>query len=165
VRNGKRTQIARVSEWVTLLCSPFTSLPCLSFFAYEYDVLCKYQSGKRLLVRLSTKSTVYKSQDRQMYVCHNIEACRVNHCCSGKAISITYCVCMCFCSLKYAACNAHVPYYIFICGLCRCNVFLCCIMNHTILREKKSFWTWNMCFWFNGFLTVHHSVDLNLSPT
>jgi len=34
--------------------------------------------------------------------------CPCNHCCSGKAISITYSECVC--SLRYPACNAHVPY-------------------------------------------------------
>ena len=36
----------------------------------------------------------------------NIEARSCNYCCSGKAISITYCVC----SLSYPARNAHAPY-------------------------------------------------------
>jgi hypothetical protein len=31
-----------------------------------------------------------------------------NHCCSGKAVSITYSECVC--SLSHPACNAHVPY-------------------------------------------------------
>jgi len=31
-----------------------------------------------------------------------------NHCCSGKAISITYSECVC--SLSYRACTAHAPY-------------------------------------------------------
>jgi len=37
-----------------------------------------------------------------------------NHCCSGKAISITYCECMCvsvcICSQGYPAWNAHAQY-------------------------------------------------------
>jgi len=36
----------------------------------------------------------------------NIEARSCNHCCSGKAMSITYCMC----SFRYPACNAHAPY-------------------------------------------------------
>jgi hypothetical protein len=39
-----------------------------------------------------------------MYVWRNIEARSRNHCCNGKAISITYCVCVC--SLSYPACKA-----------------------------------------------------------
>ena len=31
-----------------------------------------------------------------------------NHCCSGKAISITHSECVC--NLSHSACNAHVPY-------------------------------------------------------
>ena len=32
-----------------------------------------------------------------MYVWRNTEARSSNHCCSGKAMSITYCVCVCVC--------------------------------------------------------------------
>jgi hypothetical protein len=38
----------------------------------------------------------------------NIEARSWNHCCSGKAINITYSDCVC--SLRYLASNAHAPY-------------------------------------------------------
>ena len=31
-----------------------------------------------------------------------------SHCCSGKALSVTYSECVC--SLSYPACKAHVPY-------------------------------------------------------
>ena len=50
-----------------------------------------------------------------MYVQSNNEARSCNHCCSGKAISITCCVCVCVCvcacvcSLTYSACNVHAP--------------------------------------------------------
>ena len=49
----------------------------------------------------------------------NNEARSHNHCCHRKEISMTYslCVFMCVCSLNYPECNAHVPYYIVICGL------------------------------------------------
>ena len=39
---------------------------------------------------------------------HNIQACSCNYCCSGKAVSITYCERVC--SLSYPACNMHAPY-------------------------------------------------------
>jgi hypothetical protein len=29
----------------------------------------------------------------------------------------------CVCSLIYAACKAHAPYYIVTCGLCGCTIF------------------------------------------
>jgi hypothetical protein len=41
-----------------------------------------------------------------------------NHCCSGRAVSITYCecvcvcVCVCVCSLTYSTYNAHASYYL-----------------------------------------------------
>jgi len=49
-----------------------------------------------------------------------IEARSCNHCCTGKAISIKNCECVCVraCArLIYAACNATVPYFIVTCGL------------------------------------------------
>jgi hypothetical protein len=43
-----------------------------------------------------------------MHVERNIEALSLNHCCSGKAISITYSKCVC--SHSYQPCNAYAPY-------------------------------------------------------
>ena len=40
----------------------------------------------------------------------NVEVRSYNRCSSGKARSSTYCACVCFCSLRYPACNAHAPY-------------------------------------------------------
>jgi len=40
---------------------------------------------------------------------YSIEAYWRNHCCSGKAIRISYFKSVC--SLRYPACNAHAPYY------------------------------------------------------
>jgi hypothetical protein len=56
----------------------------------------------------------------------NIEACSMNHCCSGTAISITYCVCTC--SLRYPSCNAHVSYYLL------WPVGLCHIFPHYLIN-------------------------------
>jgi hypothetical protein len=39
-----------------------------------------------------------------MHVSRNVEACSCNHHCSGKAIIITHCECVC------PACNAHATY-------------------------------------------------------
>jgi hypothetical protein len=53
-----------------------------------------------------------------MNVSSNIEARSCNHCCSGKAISITHAACVCcVCSLSYPVYNKDVPYYIAIRGL------------------------------------------------
>ena len=47
-------------------------------------------------------------------ICHvmwcTIEARYCKHCCSEKAITIVYSVCVCVCSLRYPTCNAHAPY-------------------------------------------------------
>jgi hypothetical protein len=57
-----------------------------------------------------------------MYLWRNTEALSCKHCCSRKAISITYSANVCVCSLRYLAWNPHGPkfhpwrarlYYIF----------------------------------------------------
>ena len=55
-------------------------------------------------------------QYRQCTYKHNIEARYRNHCCSGKAISITYSECVSV-TLVNPACNAPAPCYIAICDL------------------------------------------------
>jgi hypothetical protein len=60
-------------------------------------------------------------QHRQcMYKC-NIQAHLHNICCYGKAINITYSVCVC--GLSYPACKAHGVYCIVICGLPGSTIF------------------------------------------
>jgi len=62
----------------------------------------------------------------------NIEVCSCNHCCSGKAMSITYSECVC--SLSYPAHNAYALY----CHLRRVwlhHIFLCHLMNNTIFKK------------------------------
>jgi hypothetical protein len=49
-----------------------------------------------------------KDARQAMYICRTIEARSRNHCCSGKAINITYSQCVC--SPKYPASNAHALY-------------------------------------------------------
>jgi hypothetical protein len=58
-------------------------------------------------------------EDRQCIYKRNIEARSRNHCCRGKAISVTY--------SEYASIalvKAHVLYYIVICGLPGSTMFL-----------------------------------------
>ena len=45
-----------------------------------------------------------------MYVKRNTGARSCNHSCSGKTMSITQPECVCICSLRYPACNAHATY-------------------------------------------------------
>jgi hypothetical protein len=70
-----------------------------------------------------------------MYIKHNIEVCFANHCCGGKAISITYSECV-FVALgiQHAMCVCHIV----ICGLpaCLCNIFPRYLINGMI---KKSY--------------------------
>ena len=56
-----------------------------------------------------------------MYVKRNTEAQSHNHCCRGKAITITFWVCVC--SLCYPALSGHAPYYIVICVLSGFTIF------------------------------------------
>jgi len=66
----------------------------------------------------------------------NIEARSSNHCCCGKAISITYSE-LCVCSLSYPTCKAHAPYYIVISGLADLTIFFRIVSQTVGLSGKK----------------------------
>jgi hypothetical protein len=68
----------------------------------QVSVLCE------ILAEAKEKVDCLNITRRAMYVWHNIEVHSCKHCCSEKAISITYSVCVC--GLKYPACSAHVPH-------------------------------------------------------
>ena len=68
-----------------------------------------------------------------MYVKRNTEAPSCNHCCSGKATSITYCECVCG---AYPACNAHAPYF-HLWPAPLYNIFPYYLINGTIFGKKK----------------------------
>ena len=87
-----------------MLCELGTEF--FSWFAWISDF--------RLLKKAVTRQAVY--------VWRNIEARSCNHCCSGKATSITYSECV-FCSLRYAACNAHVSIILSSVPVCLCSFF------------------------------------------
>ena len=75
----------------------------------------------------------------------NIEARSYNHCCSRKAVSMTFWVCVC--SRSYTACNAHAPY----CHLRPYrlyHVFPNYLINGTIFEKKKILGV-KCRFWFS----------------
>jgi hypothetical protein len=80
-----------------------------------------------------------------MYVRRNIEALSCHHCCSGKAVSITYCECV-FVALGIQH-KMHVR-HIATCGLPGSKMFPHYLRNGTISEGKKSYWTKNACFAF-----------------
>jgi len=55
----------------------------------------------------------------------------------GKAISITFCVCVC--SLGYPSCNEHALYYIVICGLSSSTIFSTLSLFTCMIFGKTSF--------------------------
>jgi hypothetical protein len=63
---------------------------------------------------------------------YNIEAPSRNNCCRRKAISISYSECRVY-NLIYLARNAHMPYYIVICGLTGPTIYF-----HTISDPEYS---------------------------
>jgi hypothetical protein len=93
---------------------------------------------------------------QEMYVQCNNEACSCNHCCRGKAISITHWECGC--SLSYPACNAHAPYCIMWPARLY-NIFPHYFINGTIFKKKKLlhikcvFW-FSLQFFSETFLTL-----------
>ena len=44
-----------------------------------------------------------------IHIQHNFEVRSCNHCCSGKAVSVKYFVCVC--SLTYPTCKAYASHY------------------------------------------------------
>jgi hypothetical protein len=89
-----------------------------------------------------------------MHVKRNSEARLCNHCCSGEAMSIMYFECPfvnLVSSMQCAGSYCHLwPAWIY-------NIFPHNLTKVTIF-EKKSYWTWNVCFDFlSNFCLKHFS--------
>jgi hypothetical protein len=69
---------------------------------------------------------------RAVCVRHNIEACSCNHCCSGKAIIITYYEWVYVAVVTQHAVRVH---YIVTCDLPGCTVF--CTLSHKRQDSRK----------------------------
>jgi hypothetical protein len=69
------------------------------------------------------------------YVYRNIEARSRNHCCHGNAVRMKNYESVYSC-LRYAACKAHAPYYIFICSLSGSTIFFHISHKRHEFREK-----------------------------
>ena len=95
-------------------------------------------------MRLSATRQLWDCQQRENCEIVSNEAHSYNHCCSGKAIRITYSTCLC--SLRYPAYIAHAPYYTAICGLPRSTMFYPRylidgkIFGKKLLNTKCVFW-------------------------
>jgi len=70
-----------------------------------------FQITKEGAVMIAYRAYQYNREirDNLESVKRNIEVLSCNHCCSGKAISITYSECVS--SVSYPLCNAHAPYF------------------------------------------------------
>ena len=105
-----------------VICEPWAAKPKTPFpkiwqsdsFHCAKLILCFLGGGERKVKKqLETRQATYLQRNSQARSC--------NHCCCGKAESITYSECVC--SLTYPACKAHAPYFIVICGLSGCAMF------------------------------------------
>jgi hypothetical protein len=70
-----------------------------------------------------------------MYAERNNEERSCNHCCRGRAISITYSQCV-FEALRYSALKAHAPCFIVICALLHLYSIFPQLINNTTDGEK-----------------------------
>jgi hypothetical protein len=90
-------------------------------------------------------SRIKVKQDRQCAYNVIIEACSCNRWCSGKAISISFWVCVC--SLTYPDCNTHAQY-------CRLwpasldNILPHYLINCTNIERKTKLLNVKFVFWY-----------------
>jgi hypothetical protein len=90
-----------------------------------------------------------------MYVLRNIEMSLCNHCCSGRAISITYSECV-FVALVWSMNSACFVWHCHLRPVWLYHIFPRYHKGHETL--KKSYWTQNVCFdSFYNFCLKHFS--------
>ena len=79
---------------------------------------------------------------QRVYVKRNFETSLWNHCCSGKAMSITYPECV------FAALGTQLAMrlsHTVICGVFGSKLFFN-FFSYTARFSKENYWTWNECF-------------------
>jgi hypothetical protein len=96
------------------------------------------------IVRVSAQTVMDIWTRQAMYVYPYTEARVCDHYCSGKANEY-YTTCVCVCSLRYPAYNAHAPYF-HLWSAPLYNIFPNYVINVTVL--EKRYWTQNVCLVF-----------------
>ena len=121
-------------------------MQCICYFNHNHWKLSSQMASKGLW----TATQCVLKQDRQyiyiyiyIYIICNNKAYSCNHCCSGKAISITYPESMLVAlGIQHARHMCHIV----ICGLSGCIMFFHIILSHRWHNvKKKSYWTQSVC--------------------
>jgi len=108
-----------------------------------------YSNGVHLL--LLPKHISFTAR-QAMYVQRNNDARSPNHVCSGKTVTITYCVC---CSLRNPSCNAHAPYYTVICSLYGSTIYFSTLSHkQRDFQEGRELFNIKCVFWFSLQISV-----------
>jgi hypothetical protein len=118
--NAQRKGVLRTGFWILTVCEFLQlSLPAVSFLQLSLPAVSFFFTEDKMAVfshplvppkyPFMTSSLFQRLQDRQCKC--NVTLRRVfNHCCNGKAVKY-YTLLVCICSLRYAACKAHAPYF------------------------------------------------------
>jgi len=80
----------------------------------------KMYKGRREMIEMADTCSLIIYQGRQCTYKRYIEVCSHNHCCHGKAVNITYSVCM---SVALIIQHKLYMHLIVICGLFGCTTF------------------------------------------
>ena len=135
-----------VHNWASRRCCKHIASTCPAHFYENLSQMTVIISGKVVVKRLSSifsaeetfqgdtnlevfsrwqqmwhgLVSAWHTARQEMYVWSNIEAPSYNHCCSGKAINITYSECMCVALVIWHAMRMR---HIVVCGLPRSTIF------------------------------------------